>query len=188
MALLYHIYTLPTYLLHRRARGGVVGGRVGWWGHGGAARRRWCGCFGPWGARAACFCPCLRDGRAFTSFLRVLRTMWAVACAHCGAQTFCYTWVCLLCVCGSGIFSPLDPLTLWANWLLTILTSDERKLAARSCQTHGAARFTTAPKVDYRQLCWYCQAITKSREASVAIASSKFQAYRSCCYCHALAS
>ena len=85
-----------------------MGGGVGWWGHGGAARRRWRGRFGPWEARAACFCPWLCDGRAFTSFLRVLRTLWAVACAHRVSQTVCYTWVCLLCVCGSGIFSPLS--------------------------------------------------------------------------------
>ena len=87
-----------------------MGGGVGWWGHGGAARRRLGGRFGPWEARVACFCPWLRDGRAFMSFLRVLRTLWAVACAHRVAQTFCYTRVCLLCVCGSGIFSPLHPL------------------------------------------------------------------------------
>ena len=49
-------------------------------------------------------------GRAFMSFLRVLRTLWDVACAHRVAQTFSYMWVCLLCVCGSGIFSPLHPL------------------------------------------------------------------------------
>ena len=33
-----------------------------------------------------------------------------VACASRVAQTFCYTRVCLLCVCGSGVFSPLHPL------------------------------------------------------------------------------
>ena len=77
-----------------------MGGGVEWWGHGGAARRRWRGRFGSWEARVACFCPWLHDGRAFMSFLRVLRTLWVVACAHRVAQTFCYTWVCLLCVRG----------------------------------------------------------------------------------------
>ena len=80
-----------------------MGGGVGARGHGGAVRRRWRGRFGPWEAHTACFCPWLRDGRAFMSFLRVLRTLWAVACAHRVAQTFCYTWVCVLCVYEAGI-------------------------------------------------------------------------------------
>ena len=84
-----------------------MGGGVGARGHGGAVRRRWRGRFGPWEAHTACFCPWLRDGRAFMSFLRVLRTLWAVACAHRVAQTFCYTWVSVLCVYEAGIFSPL---------------------------------------------------------------------------------
>ena len=44
--------------------------------------------------------------RAFLLILRFLRTLCAVACASRVAQTFCYTRVCVLCVCGSGIFSP----------------------------------------------------------------------------------
>ena len=70
------------------------------WGGGGTGAQRGSGGaakFGPWEARVACFRPWLRDGRAFMSFLRVLRTLWAVACAHRVAQTFSYTWVCVLC-------------------------------------------------------------------------------------------
>ena len=47
----------------------------------------------------------------FYSFLRVLRTLYDVVCAHRVAQTFCYVWVCLLCVRGSGIFTPVRPLS-----------------------------------------------------------------------------
>ena len=84
-----------------------AGRRGGWWDGVVGARGRSAAAVG---RPFLCFCPWLRDGRAFMSFLRALRSLWAVACAHCVAQTFCYTWVCLSCVCGSGFFFPLDPL------------------------------------------------------------------------------
>ena len=75
-----------------------MGGGVGWWGHGGAARRRWGGRCGPWEACVVCFCPWLRDRRAFMSFFRVLRTLCAVACAHLMRKTVLYMVVCVMCV------------------------------------------------------------------------------------------
>ena len=57
----------------------------------------------------------VRQACTFLLFLRLLRTLWAVLCAHLLFLTLAHTWVCLLCVCGSGIFSPLDPLPSSGN-------------------------------------------------------------------------
>ena len=106
-----HIDPLPTYPMHRRAWGELGGGQVGWWASGARAWGRRRGRSGPLTARVVRSSGTGRHVCAFCSFLRFLRTLCAVACASRVAQTFCYTRVCLLCVCGSGVFFPLHPLS-----------------------------------------------------------------------------
>ena len=103
-------FPLPTCPMHRRARGELVGGEVGWWACGGRVWGRRRGRSGPLEVRSVRSRGTASRACAFLLILRFLRTLCAVACASRVAQTFCYTRVCLLCVCGSGVFSPLHPL------------------------------------------------------------------------------
>ena len=108
--LLHHIYPPPTYPMHRRTRPAAGAGQVGWWACGRPVWGRRGGCSGPLEVRSVRSRGTARSRRAFLLILRFLRMLWAAACAFRVAQTFCYTRVCLLCVCGSGVFSPLHPL------------------------------------------------------------------------------
>ena len=52
------------------------------------------------------------NGHTFLFVQRVLLMLCAITCAHRVAQTFCYTWVCVLCVVRVVLFGPLHPLPM----------------------------------------------------------------------------
>ena len=103
--------------MHRRARGELVGGEVRWWVCGGRAWGRRRGRSGPLEVRSVRSRGTASRACAFLLILLFLRTRCAVACASRVAQTFCYTRVCLLCVCHKKCAGPASflhhPPYLW---------------------------------------------------------------------------